>query len=77
MSDLKKYVVERKRRDREFAKGFDEGNAQFKIGATLRSPKVGVCIQISLGKYSNQGCGLGLSCDQAAGNLSGDFQLAF
>ena len=36
MSDLKKYVVERKRRDREFAEGFDEGYAQFKIGATLR-----------------------------------------
>lgn len=43
----------------------------------VRSPKVGVCIQISLEKYSNQGCGLGLSCDQAAGNLLGDFQLAF
>lgn len=36
MSDLKKYVVERKRRDREFTAGFDEGHAQFKIGATLR-----------------------------------------
>ena len=36
MSDLKKYVAERKRRDREFAEGFDEGYAQFKIGATLR-----------------------------------------
>jgi ribosome-binding protein aMBF1 (putative translation factor) len=36
MSDLKKYVAERKRRDRMFAEGFDEGYAQFKIGATLR-----------------------------------------
>lgn len=36
MSDLKKYVAERKGRDREFAVGFDEGYAQFKIGATLR-----------------------------------------
>jgi hypothetical protein len=27
MSDLKKYVVERKRRDRKFAVGFDEGYA--------------------------------------------------
>jgi ribosome-binding protein aMBF1 (putative translation factor) len=36
MSDLKKYVTERKGRDREFAERFDEGYAQFKIGATLR-----------------------------------------
>ena len=35
MSDLKKYVGERKERDRKFAEGFDEGYAQFKIGATL------------------------------------------
>jgi hypothetical protein len=27
MSDLKKYVVERKRRDRDFADGFEEGCA--------------------------------------------------
>ena len=39
MSDLKKYVAERKRRDREFAEGFDEGYAQFKIGATLRKAR--------------------------------------
>jgi HTH-type transcriptional regulator/antitoxin HipB len=39
MSDLKKYVAERKRRDREFAEGFDEGYARFKIGATLRKAR--------------------------------------
>jgi ribosome-binding protein aMBF1 (putative translation factor) len=36
MSDLKKYVAERKGRDREFAEKFDDGYAQFKIGAMLR-----------------------------------------
>lgn len=36
MSDLKKYVAERKGRDRKFAEGFDDGYAQFKIGAMLR-----------------------------------------
>lgn len=39
MSDLKKYVAERKKRDREFAEGFDVGYAQFKIGATLRKAR--------------------------------------
>ncbi len=39
MSDLKKFVTERKKRDREFAEGFDEGYAQFKIGATLRKAR--------------------------------------
>ena len=39
MSDLKKYVVERKERDRKFAEGFDEGYAQFKIGVTLRKAR--------------------------------------
>ena len=37
MSDLKKYVVERKRRDRDFADDLEEGYARFKIGATLRN----------------------------------------
>lgn len=39
MGDLKKYVDERKKRDREFAEGFDESYAQFKIGATLRKTR--------------------------------------
>ena len=39
MSDLKKYVAERKGRDREFVEGFDEGYAQFKIGATRRKAR--------------------------------------
>ena len=30
MSDLKKYISERKKRDRKFAEGFDEGYEQFK-----------------------------------------------
>ena len=36
MSDLKKYIDERKKIDPSFKKGFDEGYEQFKIGATLR-----------------------------------------
>jgi len=36
MSDLKKYIKERKKRDKVFAKGFDEGYEQFKIGVVLR-----------------------------------------
>lgn len=36
MSDLKKYVYKRKKRDPEFAKDFEAGYGDFKIGAMLR-----------------------------------------
>jgi len=36
MSDLKKYIKERKKKDRVFSKGFEEGYEQFKIGVVLR-----------------------------------------
>lgn len=36
MSDLKKYIDERKKRDKKFAKGYEEGYEQFKIGVILR-----------------------------------------
>lgn len=36
MSDLKKYISERKKRDRKFAEGHDEGYEQFKVGFMLR-----------------------------------------
>lgn len=39
MSDLRKYIVERKNRYRNFAEGFDEGYARFKIGETLRKTR--------------------------------------
>jgi len=39
MSDLKNYIVERKKRDEEFAKGFEEGYEQFKIGVMLRQAR--------------------------------------
>jgi hypothetical protein len=39
MSDLKKYTSERKKKDRKFAEGFDEGYEQFKIGAMLRQAR--------------------------------------
>lgn len=36
MSDLKQYVKKRKLTDKKFAEGYDEGYAEFKIGAVLR-----------------------------------------
>jgi HTH-type transcriptional regulator / antitoxin HipB len=35
MSDLKKYVAERKKRDSKFAEGYESGYNDFKIGALL------------------------------------------
>jgi len=39
MSDLKKYIADRKKKDKKFAKGFDEGYEQFKIGVILRQAR--------------------------------------
>jgi HTH-type transcriptional regulator / antitoxin HipB len=39
MSDLDSYVDERKKRDKGFAEGFDEGYEQFKIGEVLRQAR--------------------------------------
>jgi len=39
MSDLKKYIRDRKKRDKIFAEGFDEGYEQFKIGVILRQAR--------------------------------------
>jgi len=36
MSDLKKYINKRKKRDKQFAAGYDEGYEQFKVGVILR-----------------------------------------
>ena len=36
MSDLQKYIKDRKTRDPEFAKDFDVGYQQFKIGVLLK-----------------------------------------
>ncbi|MGB7069259.1 MAG: helix-turn-helix transcriptional regulator [Pyrinomonadaceae bacterium] len=36
MSDLKKYIEERKQRDPEFAEGFDDGYENFKIGVLFK-----------------------------------------
>ena len=36
---LKKYVQERKKRDKTFAEGYDEGYEQFKIGVVLRQAR--------------------------------------
>jgi HTH-type transcriptional regulator/antitoxin HipB len=40
MSDLKKYIQERKVRDAEFSKDFDSGYQQFKIGAMLKQARI-------------------------------------
>ena len=39
MSDLKKYIKERKVKDPEFAKDFDTGYEQFKIGVMLKQAR--------------------------------------
>jgi ribosome-binding protein aMBF1 (putative translation factor) len=39
MSDLKKYTTARKKTDKEFATGFDEGYEQFKIGVIRRQAR--------------------------------------
>lgn len=39
MSDLKKYITKRKRKDPEFADGFETGYAQFKLGILLRQAR--------------------------------------
>ncbi len=39
MSDLDRYVDQRKKRDKKFAEGFDEGYEQFKIGEVLRQAR--------------------------------------
>ena len=40
MSDLQKYIKDRKVRDPEFAKGFDSGYKQFKIGVILKQARI-------------------------------------
>ena len=40
MSDLKKYIIQRKKTDREFEEGFDDGYQSFKIGALLKQARV-------------------------------------
>jgi len=39
MSDLKKYIAKRKKTDKEFAAGFEEGYEQFRIGVVLRQAR--------------------------------------
>ena len=39
MSDLKKYINWRKRRDAEFAEGFEAGYSNFKIGVFLKQAR--------------------------------------
>ena len=39
MSDMKNYVERRKRKDKNFTAGFDEGYEQFKTGVMLRQAR--------------------------------------
>ena len=39
MSDLEKYITKRKKKDPEFAKGFEEGYKEFKIGVLLKQAR--------------------------------------
>ncbi len=39
MSDLKKYIDERKKRDRKFSEKYDEGYEQFKVGIMLKQAR--------------------------------------
>ena len=39
MSDLKKYVKKRKEKDRKFARDYDEGYEQFKVGIMLKQAR--------------------------------------
>ncbi len=39
MSDLKKYIDERKKKEKGFAEGYDEGYEQFKIGVVLKQAR--------------------------------------
>ncbi len=39
MSNLKAYINERKKTDKDFAEGFEEGYEQFKVGIMLRQAR--------------------------------------
>ena len=40
MSDVTKYVEKRKKRDRSFAEGYENGYERFKVGAMLRQARL-------------------------------------
>lgn len=40
MSDLKRYIAKRKKSDREFAREYEHGYKQFKLGAMLRQARL-------------------------------------
>ena len=39
MSDLKQYIDQRKKKDKKFAEGYEEGYEQLKIGVMLRQAR--------------------------------------
>ena len=40
MSDVRKYIDKRKEQDEEFAKGYEEGYVEFKIGEELKQARL-------------------------------------
>jgi len=40
MSDLKKYIADRKKTDKEFAENYDKGYENFKIGVMLKEARL-------------------------------------
>ncbi len=39
MSDLERYIDKRKRREKSFARGYEQGYERFKVGAMLREAR--------------------------------------
>jgi len=39
MSDLKKYIIDRKKQNKHFAEGFNLGYEQFKVGVMLKNAR--------------------------------------
>ena len=39
MSDVEKYIAERKKTDPEFAEGFEEGYKEFELGVLMRQAR--------------------------------------
>ena len=54
MSDLQAYISDRKKRDPEFADGYDEGFRSFKIGVLLKQARENAGLtQVELAKQLN------------------------
>jgi len=48
MSEVEKYINERKKRDLEFADNFEEGYSEFKIGILLRQAREAAALSLRI-----------------------------